>query len=109
MGKFGPDMSSPEYYSDLVWDKLSQEYLVTPDQAQIQDVYLRWLSDNNETFGGELGEFFLNAEPSTSTWGDAEWTFWKNYVPTPGASARVVAGGSTDYRVTVNGDVRIVV
>lgn len=62
------------YVNDAIWRRLSEYYNVTPREAQVGDLYKRWLDEKGLNWGS-AGDYFISQFPG-STRGDAEWLFW---------------------------------
>lgn len=63
------------YVNDAIWRRLSEYYNVTPRQAQVGDLYKRWLDEKNLNWGN-AGDYFISQFPGVVNRGDAEWLFW---------------------------------
>ena len=63
------------YLNDAIWRRLSEYYNVTADQAQVGDLYKRWLDEKGLNWG-TAGDFFISQFPGVLNRGDAEWLFW---------------------------------
>lgn len=62
--------------NDWIWLRLSSRYGVSPAEAQVGDVFKRWLDERGGTWGYSLVDFYFGKTTLPTSYADAEYAYW---------------------------------
>lgn len=62
--------------NDWIWLRLSSRYGVTAAEAQLGDVFKRWLDETAQTWGYSLVDFYASKNVAGTTFGDGAYNYW---------------------------------
>lgn len=62
--------------NDWVWLRLSNRYGVTSAEAQLGDVFKRWLDERGGTWGYSLVDFYASKNVAGTTFTDGAYNYW---------------------------------
>jgi len=66
--------------TDWIWERLSTRYGVTAAQQTVEDVFVRWLAEQNIDWGVRLVNFYFGKIPAATYYGDAAYAYWSGGV-----------------------------